>query len=157
MTVNIMVRDMDLGLPHAHDSRRLEIVADGLPLFWWDAGGRGHHACLSTPLTGPPDLAAQIDGAVLTVARRKKERTYLELIGPHARARLVVLAGEVGGRWSKETQIFLRLLARAKARSTYPPSKGGTSVKIAVGLHPCMQRCSGLHCISAEPQVWALC
>ena len=33
MTVNMMVRDMDLGLPHAHDSRRLEIVADGLPLF----------------------------------------------------------------------------------------------------------------------------
>ena len=34
-----------------------------------------------------------------TVARRKKERTYPELMGPHA--------GEVGGRLSMEAQIFL--------------------------------------------------
>ena len=100
VTVNMMVRDMDLGLPHAHDSRRLEIVADGLPLF------SGMQLAVDTTLVSPlhcggsarPD-AAQIDGAVLTVARRKKERTYPELMGPHARARLVVLAGEVGGRW----------------------------------------------------------
>ena len=39
--------------------------------------------------------AAQIDGAATTVARRKKERKYLELMESHARARLVVLAGEV--------------------------------------------------------------
>ena len=61
--------------------------------------------------------AAQVDGAALTVARRRKERRYPELVGPGARARLVVLGLEVGGRWSVETQIFLRLLARARARS----------------------------------------
>ena len=28
-----LVRDMDLGVPSGRDSRRLEVVADGLPLF----------------------------------------------------------------------------------------------------------------------------
>ena len=35
-------------------------------------------------------------------------------------SRLVVLAGEVGGRWSAETAMFLRLIAKANAR-TEPP------------------------------------
>ena len=39
-------------------------------------------------------------------------------MGARARARLVVLGVEVGGRWSDETQRFVSLLARAKgARS----------------------------------------
>ena len=38
------------------------------------------------------------------------------MIGRNARARLVVLAGEIGGRWSSETNTFVRLLAQAKAR-----------------------------------------
>ena len=48
--------------------------------------------------------------------RRRKERTYPELVCPRRRARLVVLAGEVAGRWSDETRRFLSLLAKAKAR-----------------------------------------
>ena len=47
---------------------------------------------------------------------KKKERTYPELTAPRSRARLVVLAMEVGGRWSPEALTFIRLLARAKAR-----------------------------------------
>ena len=31
--MNVLVRDMDLAVPNAHDARRLEILADGLPLF----------------------------------------------------------------------------------------------------------------------------
>ena len=54
---------------------------------------------------------------VLVAARRRKERIYPELVGHRARARLVVLAGEVGGRWSHEVSTFVRLLARAEARS----------------------------------------
>ena len=61
--------------------------------------------------------AAHIDGAALVVARRRKERAYPELVGPRSRAKLVVLAGEVGGRWSEEIVRFLRLLAAAHARS----------------------------------------
>ena len=33
VTVNTLVRDMDLPVPNARDARRLENVADGLPLF----------------------------------------------------------------------------------------------------------------------------
>ena len=31
--MNVLVRDMDLALPNAHEARRLEILVDGLPLF----------------------------------------------------------------------------------------------------------------------------
>ena len=40
---------------------------------------------------------------VLQAARQRKERTYLELVGPGSQACLVVRAAEVGGRWSPET------------------------------------------------------
>ena len=33
MATNLFVRDMDLGVPNAHDNRRLEVVVNGLPLF----------------------------------------------------------------------------------------------------------------------------
>ena len=76
------------------------------------------HWCRRTMMTGRQDLgAAHIDGAALVVARRQKERAYPELVGPRSRTKLVVLAGEVGGRWSEETVTFLRLLAAARARS----------------------------------------
>ena len=48
--------------------------------------------------------------------RHTEESTYPELVGPHARARLVVLAGEFGGGWSAETRTFVGFLAKAKAR-----------------------------------------
>ena len=37
---------------------------------------------------------------------RRKERTYPELVRPGSRARLVVLASEIGGRCSVETRTF---------------------------------------------------
>ena len=45
------------------------------------------------------------------------------------RARLVILAGEVGGRWSPETANFLRALAVAKARDV--PNMLQASVEVA--------------------------
>ena len=59
---------------------------------------------------------ADTDGTALTAARRRKERTYPELVGTRGRARLVVSAGEVGGRWSAETMSFLSQLTKAKTR-----------------------------------------
>ena len=56
----------------------------------------------------------------MVVARRRKERRYPELVGPGARSRLVVLAVEVGGRWSAETSGFVGALARAKSRCAVP-------------------------------------
>ena len=94
VTTNVLVRDLDLPLPEAADNRRLEVVADGLP-------HRG---------------AADTDGVVLQRARRRKERRYPELVGRGSRARLVVLAVEVGGRWSPELQTFVAQLAKSKAR-----------------------------------------
>ena len=50
-------------------------------------------------------------------ARRLKERTYPELVATNGRVRMVVLAIELGGRWSSEAVEFIDLLAAAKVRS----------------------------------------
>ena len=119
VATNLLVRDMDLRPPNVIDSRRLEVVADGLPLFG------GVQLVVDTTLVSPLHCdgtarrhTAHVDGAVLEVARRKEEATYPELVAPRARARLVVWACEVIGRWSEETRAFLSLLAKAKARSS---------------------------------------
>ena len=114
----MFVRDMDLGVPVAGDNRRLEVVVDGLPLHG------GVQLAVDTTLVSsvrgsgePRQGAATTDGVALTQARRRKEKTYRELSGPGARARLVVLALEVGGRWSAEAKSFVGQLAKARARS----------------------------------------
>ena len=119
--VNVFVRDMDLIMPNANDGRRLEVVVDGLPLF----GGR--QLAIDTTLVGALHAdgtarvgAANRDGVALLAARRRKEATYPELVGSRSRCRLVVLGGEVGGRWSAETRSFLSQLAAAKAREEVP-------------------------------------
>ena len=121
VATNVMLRDLDLPVPVARGGRRLEIIADGLPFFG------GAQLAVDATLVSPSHCdgsarpgAAHTDGAVLALARRRKERTYPELIGRNARARLVVLAGEIGGRWSSETNTFVRLLAQAKAREEPP-------------------------------------
>ena len=43
----------------------------------------------------PYRLAATIDGAVCVDARRRKERTYPELLEPRSRAKLLVVAGHL--------------------------------------------------------------
>ena len=110
MATNLFVRNMDLGVPSAGDN--------GLPLF----GGAqlAVDTTLVSALKGngePRRGAADRDGVALAAARRVKERTYPELLDPGRRARLVVFAVEVGGRWSEEAKIFIRLLARARVRS----------------------------------------
>ena len=118
VATNVFVRDLDLDVHNAGDARRLEVVADGLPLF----GGAqlAVDTTLVSVVRGDGSArtgAARRDGVALAAARRAKERRYPELVGRRARARLVVLAVEVGGRWSPETQKFLSLLARARARA----------------------------------------
>ena len=113
---NVLVRDMDIGAFNPLDTRRLEVVVDGLPLF------RGAQIAVDTTLVCPltregraRPRCANVSGAAITAARRRKER-YPELTGENARARLVVLAAEVGGRFSAETSHFLKGLASAKVR-----------------------------------------
>ena len=109
---------MDLTAFDVMDSRRLEVVADGLTAF------RGAQLAIDTTLvsalrrdgTARPGAVTRA-GVALAAARRKKERTYPELTGEGGRARLVVLAAEVGSRWSVETAQFLVALSNAKAES----------------------------------------
>ena len=95
----------------------LEVVAEGLPFHG------GAQSVINTTLVfvrrdgAPRSSAATTDGVALQAARWRKERTYLELVGPRAPAKLVVLVGEVAGRWSAEFVTFLRLLGEAKSRS----------------------------------------
>ena len=118
VTTNVMVRDMDLVRPDVHDTRRLEVVVDGLSLFG------GVQLAVDTTVVSALHAngearrnAARRDGVVLEAARRRKERTYPELTARGGRARLVVLGVEVGGRWSSETRSFLSRLAHDRARS----------------------------------------
>ena len=121
VATNQFVRDLDLGVPNANDNRRLEVVADGLPLFG------GVQLAVDTILVSavrgdgePVPGAADRDGVALRRARRRKEATYPELTQAGARARLVVLGMEVGGRWSKEARTFVQMLAKARVRSDPP-------------------------------------
>ena len=104
-----------------------------LPPFGWPPG-RGHSQWVTTlggrqlavdttlvsPFTRegrPRRRNGRYAGAALQDARRNKERVYRELVAS-GRCRLMVLASEIGGRWSQETCTFLRLLASHRARQT---------------------------------------
>ena len=113
---NVFLRDLNLDA-HPLDGRRLEVVANGLPL--WHGAQIAIDTTLVSPVRRdglPRPRAAVTPGVALADARRSKENTYPELLAA-SRCRLAVLAAEVGGRWSTETVLFLRLLARAKARA----------------------------------------
>ena len=117
MQENVFLRDLNLQAVSLADGRRLEVIANGLPLF------HGEQLAVDTSLVSPikrdgtarPD-AHRTDGIALQAARARKEATYPELLGG-GRCRLVVLALEVGGRWSDEAAEFVWNLAVARARS----------------------------------------
>ena len=60
------------------------------------------------------------DGVAFTTASPRKQRTHPQLLGHPHRCGLVVLATEIGGRWSQETSDFFRALARDRLRSESP-------------------------------------
>ena len=68
----------------------------------------------------PHPRAANEDGAVLQAARLRKERTCPELVGPRRRARLVVLAGEVGGALVRGNQTVPVLAGQSEGQSEPP-------------------------------------
>ena len=76
VSTNVLMRDLDLGVPVA-DTRRLEVVADGLPLFG------GMQLAVDTTLVSTLHCdgtarrgAAEEDGIALALAKRRKVRTY---------------------------------------------------------------------------------
>ena len=109
--------DMDVA-GNSGDARRLEVVADGLPMF------SGVQFAIDTTLISALRCdgsalprSANVDGATLQAARRREGASPPGVGGAHA-AELAswCWAGEVGGRWSEETRDFLNQLARGKVR-----------------------------------------
>ena len=102
----------------AGDRRRLDLVVYG-------ASERGEALCCDATVVSPlrrngrvRARAAEVDGAALAGARRRKERTYPELDG--GGTRLVVLGCEVGGRWNDEARRFVNRLASLRAAQAPP-------------------------------------
>ena len=105
---NVIVKDLDLLQLGVADGRRLEVVADGLPLF--GSAQLAIDATLVTTLRADGTArrkTAQVDGVALGEGRRRKERVYPELLRHHSKARLVVQAFEVGGPVVARDEQFL--------------------------------------------------
>ena len=116
VTTNTLLTDLNLPSVDRVDNRRIEVIANGLPLF------QGAQLAVDTTLVSPLSTTSQprrrdgaYAGAALRDARRAKERVYPELTRG-GRCRLVVLGLEIGGRFSAETATFLRLLAKTRAQ-----------------------------------------
>ena len=72
---NVHARDLDILVPEMHDGRRIELIAEGLPLFG------GAQLAVDTTLVSAPHCdgsararSARVDGIALEAARRRKER-----------------------------------------------------------------------------------
>ena len=81
MATNVLVRDMDLAAPDLTDSRRLEVVVDGLPLF------EGCQLAVDTTLVcalhcdgSPHGAAADADEVVVAVCE-ETQRTHIPRVG----------------------------------------------------------------------------
>ena len=121
---NVYVRDMDLAEHNVLDNRRLEVVADGLSLWNGSQLAIRHDVGVHCTEMAERRKAAAHNGAALQCARSRKTITYPELSGEGGRARLVVLAAEVGGRFSEEAAKYVHALAKAKSRSQPPILRG---------------------------------
>ena len=115
VATNVLLRDMNVDEPLA-DSRRIEVLANGLPL--WQ--GAKVAVDFVSPVSRDGSARAGADRvsgkAAADAGRRKRQTTYPELLASR-RCRLVVLAVEVGGRFGAELADFLRRLAASKARA----------------------------------------
>ena len=121
VVLNAFLRDTSLPSIAAHDGRRVEILATGLPLH------RGVPLAVDATLVSPLHAdgqpwakAATQDGVAISRGEALKARTYPELV-KSTEVRLVTLACEVGGRWSADCRTLLRGLAGARARSAPLP------------------------------------
>ena len=140
---NVLLHALNVPALSNRDNRQIEVVANGLPLFG------GAQLAVDTTLVSPirrngtaqPRADAE-DGVQLRTARGRKERKYHELLVSR-RCRLVVLALEVGGRWSDEATRFVQQLAKAKARTV--PAILRPSVRAA-----CFHRWTGMLAVAAQ-------
>ena len=75
VATNVLVRDMDLAAPDLMDSRRLEVVVDGLPLFGGQLAVDTTLVCALHCDGSPHGAAADADGVVLQSADAKNAHT----------------------------------------------------------------------------------
>jgi len=106
--------------PNPKDDRRVEIMAKELPLY------KGMplicDASLVSPLKANGDArprAAHEPGVAIASIEDTKAKTYPELVTSN-QCKFLVLAGEVGGRWSDTTCRLIRDLATAKSEDAAP-------------------------------------
>ena len=111
-----LLRDTSVPVASPRDRRQLDMVAYGVTR-------NGTALCCDATVVSPLRRdgqpvpgAAEEDGVALHSAERRKRERYPELLNS-LQARLVVLACEVGGRWSQGCLTFVRRLARQRARS----------------------------------------
>ena len=117
VTTHTLLSDLNVPSVDRFDNRRIEVIANGLPLH------HGAQLAVDTTLVSPLTSAGQprhwrgdFTAAALADARRAKERAYPELLRG-GRCKLVVMALEVGGRWSTEAASFIRQLAQTRCRA----------------------------------------
>ena len=114
---NVFLRELNIEGVRSQDGRRIEVVANGLPVY--HGAQVAIDATIVSPIRGdgrPVDGDGQSEGAALRKARQRKCRTYRVLIRSR-RCKLLVAGAETGGRWDVEAYKFLVQLAKAKARS----------------------------------------
>ena len=128
----VKLRDLNLAVP-AGDEREIEVLASGLPCR---AGAQiAVGATIRSPLSSsgaPHARAAREDAVTADSARQDKEATHLEF-SPRQRCVLVVLALEVGGRFSGEAYRFVEELAFSKAQEA-PPAVVAAALVAPAGL-----------------------
>jgi len=126
---NVPLWTMGLEQP-VTDRRAIELVALGLPLY--NGLPLACDVTVASPLradgTARPRAAAE-PGTALAHREDDKLHRYPELAAS-ARVRLVVLAGEVGGRWSATAAWLLRRLAAHKAAEAPPALRRGTALAL---------------------------
>ena len=106
------MRDVDLPVL-ATDSRRLEVIVDGLPLFGGCQLAVDTTVCVRR-IAMAPLMTVHPTG---TVRLPEEERNVvIQRWWVSESGRRVVLAVAVGGRWSAGTSSFLAQLAKTKAR-----------------------------------------
>ena len=124
VSMHTLVRDLNIASVPG-DDRRIEVIANGLPLW------SGAQLAIDTTLVSAAGPRRYQGWAALRLARRTKERTYPELMQGNSRCRLVVLAIEVGGRWSTEAVDLIRQLAKARARAAPVRLRGSCAAGLA--------------------------
>ena len=122
----------------ALDSRRIEVLAQDLPCFSGAQLAVDITLCSALTSDGEAHQAADVDGAVLILARHDKELSYPEIAT--SRCKLVVLAIETGGRWGCDARV---------RQSSGGPIKHAVSRRLDVGAPvdamlatcPALRRC----------------